>query len=59
VIWTWDDHYAKVRVREVNSAQVVFDWAYQTAVGNTELKRVLPPDGKRKLQKEKAVVLSR
>ncbi len=38
VIWTWDDHYAKVRVREVSSTRVVFDWAYQTAASNTELR---------------------
>jgi hypothetical protein len=51
VIWTWDDHYAKVRVREVNASQVVFDWAYQTAKGNPELKRTVPPDGKRRIQR--------
>ncbi|HXG37132.1 MAG TPA: hypothetical protein VNL36_00025 [Bacteroidota bacterium] len=51
VIWTWDDHYAKVRVREVNASQVVFDWAYQTAKGNPELKRAVPPDGKRDIRK--------
>ncbi|MCU0453770.1 MAG: hypothetical protein MUE68_08925 [Bacteroidetes bacterium] len=38
VIWTWDDHYAKVRIREVSTTRIVFDWAYQTAAGNTELK---------------------
>lgn len=40
VIWTWDDHYAKVRVREVSSTRIVFDWAYQTAAGNPELRVV-------------------
>jgi hypothetical protein len=38
IIWTWDDHYAKVRVKEVNANQTVFDWAYQTAKGNPELR---------------------
>lgn len=42
VVWTWDDHYAKVRVREVTSSRVVFDWAYQTALGNTELRQHKP-----------------
>ncbi|MBI4429879.1 MAG: hypothetical protein HY562_12265 [Ignavibacteriales bacterium] len=39
VVWTVDDHYAKIRVIEVTNARVVFDWAYQTARGNPELKR--------------------
>ncbi|MEK6649431.1 MAG: hypothetical protein AABY75_00510 [Bacteroidota bacterium] len=42
VVWTWDDHYAKVRVREVTSSRVVFDWAYQTTSGNTELRQHKP-----------------
>lgn len=47
VIWTWDDHYAKVRVKEVTSTRVVFDWAYQTAAGNTELREHKPVPRKR------------
>jgi hypothetical protein len=47
VIWTWDNHYSKVRVRSVSANSVLFDWAYQTATGNRSL-RVLPSDGKRK-----------
>lgn len=39
VVWTWDDHYAKIRVTEVRSSYIVFDWAYQIAKGNPELKR--------------------
>lgn len=39
VVWTWDDHYAKLRVISVGSATVVFDWAYQTAPTNPELGR--------------------
>lgn len=38
VIWTDDDHYAKLRVVAVNASFVEFDWAYQTDVGNPELK---------------------
>jgi len=39
VIWTWDDHYAKLRVTDVRSTHVLFDWAYQTAKGNPELRK--------------------
>jgi len=39
VIWTWDDHYAKVRVKDITASRVVFDWAYQTAPANPELSR--------------------
>ena len=39
VIWTWDNHYAKVRVKNITSERVVFDWAYQLVEGNRELKR--------------------
>jgi hypothetical protein len=34
-------HYAGVRVAYVAKDYVVFDWAYQSAVGNAELNRVL------------------
>jgi len=47
VIWTWDDHYAKIRVRELTTSRVTFDWAYQVAPKNPELKRSIPGDGKR------------
>ncbi len=39
VIWTWDDHYAKVRVKSITSSRAIFDWAYQTAPANPELSR--------------------
>lgn len=38
VIWTVDNHYAKIRITAVGSNYIRFDWAYQTAVGNPELK---------------------
>jgi hypothetical protein len=38
VIWTVDDNYAKVRIQNVTASRIVFDWAYQTAKGNIELK---------------------
>ncbi len=38
VIWTTDNHFAKIRVIAINSDNVIFDWAYQVAPGNPELK---------------------
>jgi hypothetical protein len=38
VVWTRDDHYAKFRVTSLTNSLVVFDWAYQTAAGNGELR---------------------
>lgn len=39
VIWTYDNHYAKIRISNIASDRMVFDWAYQTVKGNKELKR--------------------
>ncbi len=41
VIWTWDNHFAKVRVKSITNERIVFDWAYQTSEGNRELKRMV------------------
>lgn len=38
VIWTWDNHYAKVRVSSATNERMIFDWAFQTVKGNTMLK---------------------
>jgi hypothetical protein len=38
VVWTWDDHYAKVRVVSISPNSVVLDWAYQVDRGNPELR---------------------
>jgi len=42
VIWTWDYHYAKLRVTYVPDSHdyMQFEWAYQTAPNNQELKPV-------------------
>jgi hypothetical protein len=42
VIWTADDHYAKVFVRQVGGDFVTLDWAYQVDRGNRELKVSVP-----------------
>lgn len=44
VVWTWDDHYAKLRVKSVSPSRIVFDWAYQLAGGNTRLKGTAKSD---------------
>lgn len=38
VIWTWDNHFAKIRIKQITNDRVVFDWAYQIVEGNTMLK---------------------
>lgn len=38
VIWTWDNHFAKVFVKNITRERIVFDWAYQLVEGNRELK---------------------
>lgn len=44
VIWTWDNHYAKIRITNITNERMVFDWAYQLVEGNIELKRGNVPD---------------
>lgn len=46
VIWTWDNHYAKVRVKSISGDRLVFDWAYQLVEGNRQLKRNVPEERK-------------
>ena len=41
VVWTLDDHYAKLRVISLSSSRVVFDWTYQLQKGNPSLKRTV------------------
>ncbi len=38
VIWTVDNHFAKIRINSVNSQRVVFDWAYQSIKGEVTMK---------------------
>lgn len=38
IIWTDDNHFAKIRVTSIAADQIIFDWAYQVATGNLELK---------------------
>jgi hypothetical protein len=46
VISTWDNHYAKIRVKEITTERMVFDWAYQLVEGERQMKSN-PTSGKR------------
>ena len=59
VIWTWDNHYAKVRVKEVTSARVTFDWAYQVAQASPELKQNAVVNGARKFHPTSATATAK
>ena len=48
VIWTWDNHFAKIRVKNITADRIVFDWAFQLVEGEPQLKPVVK-DGDRKL----------
>jgi len=37
IFWTWDNHFAKIRVTSVTTNYIIFDWAYQVDPGNPEL----------------------
>jgi len=39
VFWTWDNHFAKIRISSITNERMVFDWAYQLVEGETMLKR--------------------
>ncbi len=41
VVWTGSDHYAKLRITEMGTTTVRFDWAWQSDPGNPELKRAV------------------
>lgn len=38
-IWTWDDHYAKIRIKELTADKVVLDCSYQLQKSNPQVKR--------------------
>ncbi len=55
VIWTWDNHFAKIRIKDINGERMIFDWAYQLLEGEPQLKlkavaakRKIPPKIKKK-----------
>lgn len=51
VIWTWDNHFAKIRIENITNERLVFDWAYQLVEGNKELKTKAAPEHRNPLDK--------
>ncbi len=56
IIWTWDNHFAKIRITDLTNQRMVFDWAYQLLEGEQQLKlkavpaeRKIPPLIKKKM----------
>ncbi len=44
VIWTWDNHFAKVRIKSITRDRIVFDWAFQLVEGERQLKMNAVPE---------------
>lgn len=38
VVWTWNNHFAKIRIYSMTDERIVFDWAYQLVEGEPLLK---------------------
>jgi hypothetical protein len=51
VIWTWDNHFAKVRISSMTDERVVFDWAYQLVEGEPLLKGMKIGDTRKPLSR--------
>lgn len=51
VIWTWDNHYAKVRISNISQNRMVFDWSFQLVEGNRQLKPRKSPDKRNELSR--------
>lgn len=50
VIWTWDNHYAKVRINSITNDKISFDWAFQLVAGNRQLKQSNVPKERQSLK---------
>lgn len=44
VIYTWDFHFAKIRITSITSERIFFDWAYQLLEDERQLKRGTAPE---------------
>jgi len=51
VIWTWSNHYAKIRISQITSERMVFDWAYQIVQGERQLKPAGTSEHRKSLEK--------
>ena len=54
VIHTFDNFYGKIRVSSITSDRMIFDWAFQTVKGNTQLKISNVPNTRSKYNKSSA-----
>ncbi len=52
IIWTWNNHYAKIRVKNITNERVVFDWAYQLVEGEKMLKQKAVPEERLPLKRD-------
>jgi len=52
VFWTWDNHFAKVRIKSISRDRVVFDWAYQMVEGERMLKNSKTGEERGKLSRD-------
>ncbi len=51
VIWTWDNHYAKVRISAITPSRIVFDWSFQLVEGEPMLKPRKPAGERKELSR--------
>lgn len=51
VIWTWDNHYAKVRISAITPSRIVFDWSFQLVEGEPMLKPRKPAAERKELNR--------
>ena len=52
VIWTWDNHFAKIRISQITGERMVFDWAYQLVEGERQLKSSSQSQNRQPLEKQ-------
>jgi hypothetical protein len=52
VVWTWNNHYAKIRISQITNERIVFDWAYQMVEGERQLKTSVIPNQRNPIEKE-------
>jgi hypothetical protein len=52
ILWTADNHFAVLLIRDISGERLTFDWSYQTDAGNPELRVApRPNDGKEKINR--------
>jgi len=42
ILWTWDDHFAKIRVSAIGADFVLLEWAYQLSADDWERRQLAP-----------------